>query len=239
MTDQTKKVFAILTLSCAALFATNTHAADFEFTTVLDTEQATYFPGDPFFDITPYATNRLLPTTSQDLDIDFATHGDTSLKFNITAPVGKKFQITFTDKREMLNVTYRNYSAFDGNNHYFDNSPSITYENLTGSLTTGSISRMSFSELGGSYFAVLNLFGTSGTTVSFTSLSIETTVPASFDSHISHTVTGQPSIVYIEAIDNTHTNQGQFLQIVDFAPVPEPASLALLTLGALALAHRR
>lgn len=180
------------------------------------------------------------------LVVDYATLGDTVLSVTWSAPVGQRFVIAPPDTGYdfdgvFLNATYGT-TSFPGG---ITPTGTVVSHDITASngITPGFDPGISLTGPGGDAVAAeVGLVGIElGETYTFTTLTLEAPIPASYDiqvdsAFLNYSLFGDLFFQSDNPNPDLPPNPGQWIRL---APIPEPASAALLSLGGMALLRSR
>ncbi|WP_432798242.1 PEP-CTERM sorting domain-containing protein [Poriferisphaera sp. WC338] len=236
------QIVSYLVVSLAVVLCctvTSVANANISLNTTLDQETHQFSPAIPEFGISSISTAKI-STASANIDTlvqDFSALGDTTLDYTITSSTGA-FHVNFVEAGTLA-IAIEQGGVFGGTESV-NLATTLTFNGVTGGtapanptahaairgLTDPSLSSFSVSS---------NLNFAAGTSFSFTSITFSVDFPASYDGNLP-ILPGNPILKFDGQIQNVPASLGQF---VSLNPIPEPASLSLLTLGALALARRR
>jgi hypothetical protein len=212
-------------------------------------------PRGTFF--VPGESSNKIGSTAQTITVDYSTLGDDPLSFTLRAPEGKAFDMqvpTWGSSSLYVVSTFGTISAGAGwFRQDLRTSGTTVLSNVGAGLSVLGLDAASTVQLtgpGGNAFEVIGSTSTliPGAHYQFTSITWQTTVPASYNQNFVaqsniDPATNEPFTYFLArtqgAAGETSTDPVQWLRLVDIQSVPEPSSIGLLALGALAAARRR
>ena len=187
--------------------------------------------------------SRFYATTGDGFFQDFGTEGESTITYNLNAPVGQYFELSTDSGWTNLEfeIRYQNGGIGQGTGQFRDDSPLINYAAVGGgavfSPASYNLSFISISGPGGDLNrGWLRGTPTAGTVYRFSQVSISATVPAGYNQNIA---TGFGS-AYIEiTATSTDFSSGAPASFVALQPIPEPSACLLGVLGGCLILHRR
>jgi len=205
----------------------------------------------PPFSLTPIYTQeaRIVDPAPAPLDLGFSTLGDETVRADFLAPAGQVFQVDTPGGPWVgprLRMSLRTDGSFTAGYISDTSAPTFSFIDATGPVPGNVVQRLvEMSGPGGSYFRFYIDFAlTTGQSFSFRGLSLQTTVPAAFDTDFTAVPVVDFSLAGSVSAGNSQIpppDPGQWVHLAQAAShgVPAPAGWLLLGGGLAGLAARR
>jgi MYXO-CTERM domain-containing protein len=207
--------------------------------------------------LAPGNSSNKISATEQTITVDYSTLGDDPLSFTLKAPEGKAFDMQVPTWGSSSLVVVSLFGTITAGAGWFSqelltSGTSINSTSAAGLPVLG-LDSSSYVQLTGPGGDAFEVGGTASTLIpgahyQFTSITWQTTVPASYNQNFVaqsnlNPATNEPFTYFLArtqgAAGETSTDPGQWLRLVDTQSVPEPGMTALGALAGLTLLRRR